>query len=313
MATTYRVVTDGVFPDRRVAEVARALSERFRVPAERWVAVLQTPGFVVKRGLRPAEAAKFDQAFRRAGCRCSVEPEREEAPANAKASSGPAHPDLAWWTTSGPSDAPQPAIAKKGATGARPLSGEWRTRVKARIDARIGSWSEAWRAAPAHQKALTGLLVAGFAIALVAVALLASTSIAERTPAPEPIASANPPTPASLAPTAAVPVITGSWTCLSKGPSGFSIWDTYVFRSDGGFEEHENGVDFEGTYRQERDALVMSVHRALTGRTAFAPKLVIQALIRPLSNGRMQLATVTGGSGDRRTSTCSRNTNRAQR
>ena len=85
-----------------------------------------------------------------------------------------------------------------------------------------------------------------------------------------------------------------------------------MFRSDGGFEEHENGVDFEGTYRQERDALVMTVHRAQTGRTTFSPELVIEVAVRPLSNGRMQLATVTSGSGDKRTSTCSRNPEAAE-
>lgn len=80
MAATYRVVIQGVTPGKDFAEVASALSQAFKLPAEKLAPVLQLPRFIIRRGLTLADAARYEQVLQQAGAVCVAEPDVDETP-----------------------------------------------------------------------------------------------------------------------------------------------------------------------------------------------------------------------------------------
>lgn len=292
MATTYRVVTKGVSAGRSIAEVAGALSARFRIPADKVGAALRAPRFVLKQGLNLVDAAKYDRVLREAGCRVVVEPE-----------DGPGSRPAPRSIPSGAAATVSAADTASSDTGA--LSAAWhsaRAWTRRLFRVRVRQGSDAWSAATPRQKAFAILLAAN-GVVIVAVAVLVLLPRPAARPATPPAsveraqARATVTTPATLV---------GTWNCSAEQSNGFAIRNSYVFRGDGTFEDQGAEVDFEGVYRNKRGRIVMTVRRARTGATTMAPNLVIDGTVTMLSASSMKLETTVRGSGERKTATCSR-------
>jgi hypothetical protein len=311
VATTYRVVTKGVSVGKSIAEVAGALSTRFRIPADKVAAALRAPRFVLKQGLNLVDAAKYDQVLRQAGCRVVVEP--EDSPGHAEASQSPGAGRRVSGSIESPAasrrdaDAANAAAAESARDGAAELPSAWRTArawLKVFFHSRVRPWLTAWSAASARQKALAIVLAANGMVIIVVAVLLFLPAPGPRSSPESALAtsghSSTPPSAATLA------TLVGTWSCRAEKSSGFTIRDTYVFRDDGRFVDRGTEVDFEGVYQDKRGTIVMTVRRARTGTTTIAPNLVIDGNVAMLSESTMRLETTVRGSGEHKTATCSR-------
>lgn len=279
VAGTYRIVLRGVPPGRSVAATARMLARRFEIPADKWSMALREPRFVIKRGLGLVEAARYNKALRDAGCRILVEAEEVAA---GKPTPPPGAATLA---------AARRPFARGAGKGLRGFAGS-----------RLRRCRTSWTSMPARQKVIAAALGLG-GLVIVTAAVLLSILGADRGATRTRTATAAQ---AASAAAAILPTIVGTWTCRAESASGFGIRDTYVFGSDGTFEDRGREVQFEGVYEVRERAIVMTVQRARMGTTTVVPGLVFDATVTMLGDREIRLETTARGSTEKKTSNCSR-------
>lgn len=77
MSTTYRVIVKGIKDGANKDVVISQLAALFKVKLEQVLQMLNTPDFIMKRGVDAATASRYMNALNTRGCVCIVEPETE--------------------------------------------------------------------------------------------------------------------------------------------------------------------------------------------------------------------------------------------